>query len=248
MAPSPSNALVEKIKKLLALASSPNEHEASLAAQKAHALLVKHNLDIQQVKDSQPKEYVKQAAETKIFQNTAEKFVAEILERHFFVRWVIVKTKNKNYGKNFSISTWYNRTIHLVGTPSNVEIALHIRSFLLKKFSQLWVEYRHKTGCFANQQQGYYQGLQLGLDKKLTSQRYKIEQERGLVLVGDKDLNDLMDKMAKAGGHYKVDADQETLRDGFEDGKKIEIQQGLTASAENSGLKLEHKKNLFDNK
>ena len=38
--------LLEKISKLLALASSPNEHEAALAAEKAAELLAKHNLSV----------------------------------------------------------------------------------------------------------------------------------------------------------------------------------------------------------
>ena len=38
--------LLEKISKLLALTSSPNEHEAALAAEKAAELLAKHNLSV----------------------------------------------------------------------------------------------------------------------------------------------------------------------------------------------------------
>lgn len=37
--------VMEKIRKLLRLAKSPNEHEASLAASRAHALLAEYNLD-----------------------------------------------------------------------------------------------------------------------------------------------------------------------------------------------------------
>ena len=41
--------IIEKIKKLLALASSPNPHEAALAMEKATALLAKHNLSYAQL-------------------------------------------------------------------------------------------------------------------------------------------------------------------------------------------------------
>ena len=38
--------IVEKIRKLLALAESPNENEASLAAEKAQEMMLKHGIDI----------------------------------------------------------------------------------------------------------------------------------------------------------------------------------------------------------
>lgn len=41
--------VVEKIQKLLALATSPNEHEAAAAAAKAQALLLEHQLEMEQV-------------------------------------------------------------------------------------------------------------------------------------------------------------------------------------------------------
>jgi hypothetical protein len=44
-----TDTLVEKVRKLLALADSPNEHEAALAAQKAQELMLRHGLDMAQV-------------------------------------------------------------------------------------------------------------------------------------------------------------------------------------------------------
>jgi hypothetical protein len=38
--------VIDKINKLLALANSPNEHEAALAAQKASVLLTQYNLSL----------------------------------------------------------------------------------------------------------------------------------------------------------------------------------------------------------
>ncbi len=42
-------ALVEKVRKLLALSESPNEHEAALAAEKAQDLMLRHGMDMAQV-------------------------------------------------------------------------------------------------------------------------------------------------------------------------------------------------------
>ncbi len=42
-------ALVEKVRKLLALSESPNEHEAALAAEKAQDLTLRHGIDLAQI-------------------------------------------------------------------------------------------------------------------------------------------------------------------------------------------------------
>jgi hypothetical protein len=45
----PDLALLEKVRKLLALSDSPNEHEAALAAEKAQDLMLRHGIDIAQI-------------------------------------------------------------------------------------------------------------------------------------------------------------------------------------------------------
>lgn len=44
-----ADALVEKVRKLLALAESPNENEAALAAEKAQEFMLRHGIDMAQV-------------------------------------------------------------------------------------------------------------------------------------------------------------------------------------------------------
>lgn len=48
--------LIEKVKKLLALSQSPNEHEASAAAEKAQALLAEYNIALSEVETTSDKE------------------------------------------------------------------------------------------------------------------------------------------------------------------------------------------------
>ena len=52
-ATSPDRALVEKVRKLLALSESSNEHEAALAAEKPQDLMLRHGIEIAQVAISQ---------------------------------------------------------------------------------------------------------------------------------------------------------------------------------------------------
>jgi hypothetical protein len=48
-----SDQLVEKVRKLLALAESPNENEAALAAEKAQELMLRHGIDMAQIAASE---------------------------------------------------------------------------------------------------------------------------------------------------------------------------------------------------
>jgi hypothetical protein len=45
----PDRPLVEKVRKLLALSESPNEHEAALAAEKAQDLMLCHGIEMAQI-------------------------------------------------------------------------------------------------------------------------------------------------------------------------------------------------------
>ena len=84
--------VLEKVKKLLALSTSPNEHEAASAAEKAHALLAEHNLSMMDVPEMQVKKdeaVVHSSAETKtaapwvrfLWQQTCRLYFCEYLYR-----------------------------------------------------------------------------------------------------------------------------------------------------------------------
>ena len=84
--------VLEKVKKLLALSTSPNEHEAALAAKKAHALLAEHNLSMMDVPETQVKKdeaVGHSSAETKVgspwvrflWQQTCKLYFCEYLYR-----------------------------------------------------------------------------------------------------------------------------------------------------------------------
>ena len=55
----PDRALVEKVRKLLALSESSNEHEAALAAENAQDLMLCHGIEMAQIANPQGCEQVK---------------------------------------------------------------------------------------------------------------------------------------------------------------------------------------------
>lgn len=236
--------IIDKIQKLLALATSPNEHEASLAAEKAHELLIKHNLDLQEINEkTQLDDYEKvEVGDDRVFRKAEEKFVHNVLEKHFFVMIYTFRKKNENYGKNGSVSTWQNTRVMIVGTHANVQIAVYVRAFLVTKFYQLWMEYKRINNARPSEQQSYFAGLRDGLNKKLEEQKSRIQTERGLVLRPDPNFKEIAKREGLVKGQpIRFARSDEARASGFVDGKSIEIQKGLTSRATDSGLKLTHK-------
>ena len=226
------NKVIDKIRKCLALATSSNEHEAQRAAQKAHELLIRHNLSMQQIEQKE-EEYVEKAVDRKIFPKAYEKFIHAILMEYFFVKIFISKTINDNFLKTNDKPSWYDRITFILGTESNVQIASYVRSFLIQKFYELWLDYKRRTSAPPRQEQSYYFGLYEGLCEKLASQKSYIENEMGLTIISDPKLEELT-KHVQTKKNKPVKIDPFSYNDGIEDGKKIKIQRGITEKSKDN--------------
>lgn len=118
--------LIKKIQKLLALATSPNENEAKLAATKAQELLTLHNLNMQQVEGAVFDYEELEVGERRKRAPMEHRFVAAILDRFFFVE--VITTRNRKTGVSFS----------LVGErPTRESHPTHIRFWLQNSASCL---------------------------------------------------------------------------------------------------------------
>lgn len=118
------NKVLQKIKKLLSLANSPNENEARLATKKANELIIKHNLQ-----SLQPEE-------------EHESYVSRVL--HF-------KRKNPKHDgiyeiiKNFHVYPVFNQGsgggyLEVVGSKTNVQIAEYVVQYLDQSIDAIWSE------------------------------------------------------------------------------------------------------------
>lgn len=114
------NPILRKIKKLMALSSSGNPHEAEEAMLKARELLLKHNID-ETVLDE--KYVLKRIMQVKR-ENAKMRAIALILET-FFVNVVFSRGVDCT-------------CLEIVGDSSNVEIAEHVASLLERELENLW--------------------------------------------------------------------------------------------------------------
>lgn len=94
------NKILDKIKKLLALSTSPNEHEAHSALQMAQRLQAQYNINISEINMADEPdviEYELNHGNTKT-PSSNFKYIARYLAPHFRVKFVRSSTKSWAYG------------------------------------------------------------------------------------------------------------------------------------------------------
>jgi hypothetical protein len=174
--------VLRRITRLLALAESPNLHEAEAAMNAAQRLMLKHNIE----------ESVAAAHEGFTFRHlgrpsgrieAAEHVLAGILSRHFFVNVIWVPSYVATEGRR-------GRVLEACGTPANLEVAAYVHGFLLETAERLWREHKRQHGIESNRERRRFMaGVMMGFDEKLKAGVAESRRE-GLVWVGDPALTD----------------------------------------------------------
>jgi len=176
--------IFDRIRKLLALAGSDNEHEAELAMKKAHALMLRHNVEA--VRERTVLEFeVRHLGSAVRRANAVESDVVSLLTEFFFVEAIRVPV----YMPQAQENGWI---YEIVGTRANVEMAVHVHAFLLATAERLWSANRGDQRVRSGRDKRSYQsGVVAGFREKLGGERKVIaKQEPGLVWVGDDRLEE----------------------------------------------------------
>jgi hypothetical protein len=236
--------LLEKIQKLLSLATSPNEHEAKLAAEKANELLIRHNLSLSDltVGESLSERYDNKPVYEGKVMSFETKWVMQLMNSHFFVQPIYRSARKVPHNPKL------NRPAHIwfVGTKTNVEVASYVFQFLCQKYKQLWKEYQTQTGAHNHLKGSYYEGLTHGIHTQLSAKRKQVETSMALVVQQDPNLRKAVDQYhgrirSSSGPNPMVD-DQGVRNDGYVQGERLNISRGLTQNGGSNGLALDHKK------
>jgi hypothetical protein len=152
-----------RVEKLLALAKSANENEASLAMQKANELIEKYNLEIWENNTTCRYRCVIINRKKKRIEGWQRK-ICLILRDFFFV-----KTIHSNLYDPLIDQT--HKTIELLGTEENVTVAEYCYSFLENQLTTLWGVNRHKFSNSARtEKNSYYHGVLAGFYDTLQKQ------------------------------------------------------------------------------
>lgn len=171
---------LDKIRKLLALAGSENQHEAEIAMKRAHELMLRHN--IEQTAEQQRYE-VRHVGEPTVRTNAVELGIAGLLTELFFVEVIRVPVYVAGTGRLASV-------YEVIGTHANVEMAAHVFAFLRATADRLWRENRRDARVRSGRDRLAYQaGVIRGFRDKLLAERTQLK-GTGLVWVGDGALDD----------------------------------------------------------
>jgi hypothetical protein len=172
--------VLDRIRKLLALAGSDNQHEAELAMKKAHQLMLREN--IEQIGVGHAYE-VKHLGAPHRRASPVELEVMGLISELFFVEVIRVPVFVARQGV-------HAQAFEVIGTHENVAMAEHVHAFLLATADRLWRENRGDRRVRGGRDRNAYQcGVIRGFRDKLVGERTELATTEGLVWVGDGDLD-----------------------------------------------------------
>lgn len=226
--------LLAKLEKLLALAGSSNEHEASLAMEKAIQIAVANNVDLSRVARNAYQEIVKESLGLNANRlSVTHKFVTDIIHSYFEVK--VITAGNRKWG----------RQIYFIGHKDKIDFAKFLHTYLTNTFFNLWYAFYKKNPnvTVSTARESYFYGLYSGLCKKLDDAKAEAEKAidkdaQGnyslMVVTSAKELQQAVYKFfpecTTAKSKEVTLKSQDAVNSGFSDGQKINVYAGLTGN------------------
>lgn len=174
--------VIHKVKRLLALAQSPNRNEAENAAAMARSLMLKYNLEQSEARNEANGNYgyLHLGSPSRRIHEHQQR-IASILANFFFVEVVLVPVYVPALGK-------YARVIEISGRRANLEMASYVHDFLLASATRLWDRHYIEAKLSSRRPRlTFMAGVMAGFYKRLASQDQDLGTE-GLVAVQDPEL------------------------------------------------------------
>jgi hypothetical protein len=224
--------IAERIARLLALAESPNVHEAEAAMAAAQRLLLKHNLELREARTRQGYAFSHLGRPTGRT-TEADRVLSLLLGKYFFVETIWVPVYRPREGKRGTV-------LEICGTPENLEIAEYVHGYLRETSERLWREHKAKHDIRSNRERRtFLAGVMSGMSEKLGREAKKSE-SAGLVWIADGDLVGYFRARHPHVRHVRYAGQRrtETYAHGREAGKKIVIHKGMKEDARERGLLL----------
>jgi hypothetical protein len=224
--PSPEDKILARVKKLMALAQSRNQHEADAAMTKAHELIAKYNVDL--LSRDNNRHFVSIFVGSPALRHFREEYrLSSLLQEYYFVYGIWVPTYVIEKGK-------MGRVLEISGTAQNVRMANYIHDFIKHFIDSQWGEYNKGKGLNRYRKTDFSVGIIEGFRSKLRKQTRadrKISNRHGLIKIMDPLLQRHIDyryphTTGIRGSALRNDAN--VLKDGIEVGKALIIYKGIS--------------------
>ena len=239
-AASREDRILVRIKKLMALAQSKNQHEAEAAMTKAHKLIEKHNIDL--LKRNEDRHFISVFVGRPALRHFREEnHLANLIQDFYFVHniWVPAYVVEKGMRGN---------VLEMTGTIQNVKIAAYVHDFVKRYVDSQWAKYNGNKGLNRYRKSDFAVGIIEGFRSKMESQHSKKKAGRKLELVKIEDP--LLKKHVSFKYPRTVSVRQNALRrdrnildDGMRIGKKLVISKGIEAKGRGKKLLIESGRN-----
>lgn len=207
--------IIRKVKSLLKLAESSNEHEAQLATVKANQLLLKHNLEYFN-STSDETLYVHKVIVAKR-KNAKMTAIYDIL-KHFMVRPIL------SYGKK-------QVALEVTGSKMNIELADYVASFLDQELERLWKAQQKKHNLKGlRAKNSFFMGIAKGYDLKMQSahREYNDSEQKALIVLSrqlDHQVKKIYRRLSSTSSQSSMCGESFSL--GHEAGKNLTVNQGI---------------------
>lgn len=225
---------IDKIRKLLALASSPNEHEAQSALLKAQELLAKHNLSMSDIGNIEQEE--------EVVEFTIDAPFSKMKWRYLLASVIADNFRCYCWGVKDRASNGYCKKVTFLGKESDVEVCktmyTYARKFIESNIRRMQRELNSQGYNSKGVASSYGIGFCRGLEKQFEEQ-LKAHQEWGLVLSKPHDVIKAYEAMSSGFMDKKLKASSSSTyyNKGFDDGKKF-TPNAVTTSKQQSQLLL----------
>ena len=168
----PEDRILLRVRKLLALAGSPDRHEAEAAMAKAHKLIAKYNLDL--VEGKKQPDYLSLLLGKPALRHFAEDYaLANLLQDFYFVRGIWVSCYVPEKGR-------MGRSLEVSGTPSNVRIAGYAFDFVRRFIATKWAEYNRAKSLSRYRFTDFAAGIVEGFRSKMEPGEKSGKEEGGV--------------------------------------------------------------------
>lgn len=234
--PQATDRLLLRIRKLLALAGSPNPHEAEHAMRKAHDLIERYNVDL--LAQDGRRDYVSVFLGRPALRHAREEHaLANLLMEYYFVRSIWASAYVLEHAR-------MGRVLEISGTVENVRVAHYIYDFVGRHIEFEWLRYQPGKAVVRGDRSAFAVGVLSGFAEKLRAQRVEAQrpgQGQALVKVEDPQLKDYFSRryphITRGRGGSMV-RDEAVFEEGRSRGRTLVIHRGVDAGSPRRGGRL----------
>ena len=235
-------AILTKIRKLLALADSQNQHEAEAAMAKARALIHKYEINLG---TGEPDFFYQYLGEPMRQRSAVHQLIARVLSQFFNVQVIWIPSLLVGHGR----TVWL---LEVSGTATNLEIAEYVYVFLDREVEVLWQHHRLMNPGLKGKtpKRDFQIGVIKGLIEKLERKTKDLEaadsaEKRDLVHLRQSHLTQFFQerhpqRRTGRGMRYRESSE---FQAGFKTGQRLELRNGVRGGRD-KGTTLNRPKTL----